>query len=281
MNETKIISNAKINLSLYVLGKKNSNLHKIESLIVFIDLHDEIKIKNSKKKIHTIQFHGKFSTGIPKKNSVSILLKYLDSRKLLKGKKYSFSIKKNIPQKSGMGGGSMNAATILKYFLKKKILRLKKIEREKIANFIGSDVKIGLENKSLLLKSNGKIQRKIKMKKLYLLVAKSKLLGCSTKAIYAGVKIYSKLNFNKKNNFNLQNLKLLRNDLEHIAIKKYPSLLKLKKTLKKLPNVNFVRMTGSGSAFVACFVSKKAAINAAKLFKSKFNNYWITISKTI
>ena len=44
MNETKIKSNAKINLSLYVLGKKNSNFHRIESLIVFIDLHDEINV---------------------------------------------------------------------------------------------------------------------------------------------------------------------------------------------------------------------------------------------
>ncbi len=281
MNETKIKSNAKINLSLYVLGKKNSNFHRIESLIVFIDLHDEINVKNSKKKNHTIQFHGKFSSEIPKKNSVSILLKYLDSRNLLKGKKYSFIIKKNIPQKSGMGGGSMNAATILKYFLKKKILKLKRREREKIANFIGSDVKIGLENDTLLLKSNGKIQRKIKIKKLHLLVVKPNLLGCSTKTIYAGIKTYSKLSFNKRNNFNLQNLKLLRNDLEPIAIKKYPSLLKLKKALKNLPNVKFVRMTGSGSTFVAFFVSKKAGINAAKVFKSKFNNYWITISKTI
>ena len=74
---------------------------------------------------------------------------------------------------------------------------------------------------------------------------------------------------------------MLKNDLELVAIKKYPSLLKLKKTLNYLPNVNFVRMTGSGSAFVAYFISKNAAINASKVFKSESNNYWTTISKTI
>ena len=74
---------------------------------------------------------------------------------------------------------------------------------------------------------------------------------------------------------------MLKNELELVAIKKYPLLLKLKKTLNYLPNVIFVRMTGSGSAFVAYFISKKAAINASKVFKSESNNYWNIISKTI
>ena len=60
MNESKIKSHAKINLSLYVLGKLKSKLHKIESLITFIDLHDEITIKRSNRKFHTISNDGSF-----------------------------------------------------------------------------------------------------------------------------------------------------------------------------------------------------------------------------
>ena len=280
MNESKIKSHAKINLSLYVLGRLKSKLHKIESLITFIELHDEITIKKSNRNFHTIKFYGKFSEGIPKNNTISNLLKFLDSKKLLKEKKYSLFIKKNIPQKSGMGGGSMNAASILKYFLKKKIIKLKKNEIEKVTDFIGSDVKLGLQNKSLILNANRKVQRTKQYKKLHILIAKPNF-GCSTKVIYSSLKNYSKLSFKKKNNFRIKNLKKLKNDLELVAIKKYPPLLKLKKTLNYLPNVIFVRMTGSGSAFVAYFISKKAAINASKVFKSESNNYWNIISKTI
>ena len=280
MNESKIKSHAKINLSLYVLGRLKSKLHKIESLITFIELHDEITIKKSNRNFHTIKFYGKFSKGIPKNNTISNLLKFLDSKKLLKEKKYSLFIKKNIPQKSGMGGGSMNAASILKYFLKKKIIKLKKNEIEKVTDFIGSDVKLGLQNKSLILNANRKVQRTKQYKKLHILIAKPNF-GCSTKVIYSSLKNYSKLSFKKKNNFRIKNLKKLKNDLELVAIKKYPPLLKLKKTLNYLPNVIFVRMTGSGSAFVAYFISKKAAINASKVFKSESNNYWNIISKTI
>ena len=51
-----IKSYAKINLSLNVLGRINSNLHKIETLVSFIDLNDEINIKKINKKNHKIYF---------------------------------------------------------------------------------------------------------------------------------------------------------------------------------------------------------------------------------
>ena len=40
-------------------------------------------------------------------------------------------------------------------------------------------------------------------------------------------------------------------------------------------------MTGSGSAIVAYFKSKKAANIASKIFRRKYKNYWYIISKTI
>ena len=45
MKFEKIKSHAKINLSLNVLGKKKSKLHNLETLVSFLDLHDEIKIR--------------------------------------------------------------------------------------------------------------------------------------------------------------------------------------------------------------------------------------------
>ena len=116
----KIKSNAKINLSLAVLWKLKSKLHKKESLISFIDLGDEILIKEIKGKNHKVEFRGKFSKKIKKNNTISILLKLLDNKNKLKNKKYFISVNKKIPIESGMGGGSMNAASILKFFLEKK-----------------------------------------------------------------------------------------------------------------------------------------------------------------
>ena len=67
MNFKIIKSYAKINLSLGVIGRLKSGYHKIESLISFLSLYDEIKIKKITNKNHKIKFFGKFSKGIKKK----------------------------------------------------------------------------------------------------------------------------------------------------------------------------------------------------------------------
>ena len=60
MSYYKIKSYAKINYALNVVGKSKS-LHIIESLVGFLSLHDEIKIRKIESKNHKIKFIGKFS----------------------------------------------------------------------------------------------------------------------------------------------------------------------------------------------------------------------------
>ena len=102
---TKIRSYAKINLALNITGK-TSNLHNIESIIAFIDLHDDIFIKEIKSRNHKITFVGKFSKNIGNKNTISKLLKLLDKKNLLRHRKFSIKINKRVPNKAGLGGGS-------------------------------------------------------------------------------------------------------------------------------------------------------------------------------
>ena len=125
MSYSKIKSHAKLNLALNIVGKANS-LHKIESIISFINLHDTILIKRTKLKYHNISFYGRFSQNIYKKNTISKLLQILEKKNLLKNQKFKIKVNKQIPNKAGLGGGSMNAASILKFFIKKKSLMLQK-----------------------------------------------------------------------------------------------------------------------------------------------------------
>ena len=85
MKINKIKSNAKLNLALNITGKKKV-LHKIESIIGFIDLHDVISINQHNGKKHDISFYGKFSKNIGNKNSVQKLFQILDKENLLKNK---------------------------------------------------------------------------------------------------------------------------------------------------------------------------------------------------
>ena len=280
MRYYKIKSYAKVNISLKVLGKLKSKLHKIESLVSFINLYDEIFIKKIDNKNHKIIFYGKFSKGIYKNNTISSLLKLIEKK--LYGQKYLIKVNKKIPQKSGMGGGSMNASSLLKFLIKSQKLNLSSKEIANISLKIGSDVIIGLQSKTSILYGNGKLKYLNKNKKLYTLLVRPNF-GCSTKDIYKNVKIFSKPIFklNKRVIINYDFLCNLRNDLEEPAFRKYPILKKVKIFMEKLDKILFVNMTGSGSTIVGYFISKKATLNAIKILKKKYKNYWCISSRTI
>ena len=277
----KIKSHAKINLALNIISKK-TKLHQIESIVSFISLHDLIYIKQISGKKHKIVFKGKFSKNIGKINTISTLLKLLDKKKFLRNKKFEFVIIKNIPNQAGMGGGSMNAASLINFFIKKKLFKMSNNDLIKLANQIGSDVILGINPKNTILCANGKIKKFSKNINLYTLVVKPNF-GCSTKYIYSKVKSFSKPKFSspKQSMFKVKYLKTLDNNLETIVFKKYPQLKNIKAYLLNLRNNMFVRMSGSGSSIVAYFNSKSACNEAYKRFKVRFNSHWCITSKTI
>jgi 4-diphosphocytidyl-2-C-methyl-D-erythritol kinase len=281
MNYSRIKSYAKINLALNITGK-TSGLHKIESIVGFVSLHDVILIKKIESKKNIISFNGKYSKNISKKNTISKLLKVLEKESLLKGYKFEIKVKKNIPLKSGLGGGSMNAANILKYLIKKNFINPSKRQLSSICKSIGSDVALGLNSTFTILKSNNQIREFKNCKKFYALIVKP-TFGCSTKEIYSDVKKFTKPRFNKPSNkiFRFDNLKKLNNALEAISLFKFPKLKNIKNFLEKSSNKSFVRMTGSGSAIVAYFKSKKLCDDVKKKFSRKYKNCWCKVAKTI
>ena len=281
MNSTKIKSYAKINLALNITGKLK-RLHKIESIVSFIDLYDLIFIRKINSFKHQISFYGKFSKNINSRNTISKLLSILDKYKLLNNQKFQIKVKKNIPQQAGLGGGSMNSANILNYLEKNNFIKIDQRQKVKISNHVGSDVILGFHTKSSIITSKGNIKKFSNCPKFYTLLVKPKF-GCSTKKIYSKVRYFSKPEFNfiSKNLFYLNSLKKRKNDLELIAIKNYPKLRILKNFLDNFSNNEFVRMTGSGSAMIAYFNSAQRCEYAYKKVKKKFRKYWCVISKTI
>ena len=281
MNINKVKSFGKINLALHVTGKL-TKLHKIESIVKFIKLHDLITIKKINSKKHKVSFNGIFSKNINKNNTVNKLFTILDDQKLLNNKKFQIKIKKNIPQEAGLGGGSMNAANILGFLIKKKFIKLNQKKILEITNSIGSDVILGINPISTVLSSKNIIKKFSKSPNFYTLLVRPNF-GCSTKKIYSGVKKYTKPIFNnpKQNMFSPKFLLKQENALEKVAFLKYPKLKIIKSFLENLNKPLFVRMTGSGSVLVAYYQKKQDCDLAKVQFKRKFKNYWCITSKTI
>ena len=209
MSFHKIKSYAKINLILNITGK-DSLLHKIESIIMFTALHDEIFIKTIKSNNHNISFFGKFSPGINMNNTVTKLLNILENKGLLKDKKFRIKINKKIPNRAGLGGGSMNAANILRYLIKKKIVKADKKEISEICKLIGSDVILGLKSVNSILTSKNKIKYFKNTQKFNILIIRPNF-GCNTKKIYSYVNKFNKPKLNKPNKRMFETQFLIKN----------------------------------------------------------------------
>ena len=277
----KLRSFSKINLSLRVLKKMSSGLHDIQSNSILIDLNDQIKINRSYKNKNEIYFKGDFARFVNKKNnSVKSIVKYLEKEKIFKSK-YKFTITKNIPVFSGLGGGTSNAVTIFKHFQKKKI-NLKIINE--LTKTIGSDFKLFLQKQSFQ-SSLAKVTNYKKSHVINMIVVFPYKL-CSTKKIYSNVNSFSKPCKNKYGNvLNTKKfIKLIskeKNDLQPIVEKKYPIIKKIMQFLENQKNCVFSRMTGSGSACFGVFLTKKNAHETLLKVRKKFPVFFSVITKTI
>ena len=114
----KIKSYAKINLNLKILNEINGGLHKIESLIIPIDLYDLIEINEIDGEHDIIKFDDE---SIGTNNTITHSLDLLRKFNIFP-QKFEINIQKNIPTEAGLGGGSSNAGAIISILSKKIII---------------------------------------------------------------------------------------------------------------------------------------------------------------
>lgn len=273
-------SYAKINLSLNINSKRKDGLHEIQSYFCLINLADKIKLFKIKGKKDKICFQGPFAKLVnKKKNSIIDLFKFLRKLNLISNY-YSVTINKNIPVFGGLGGGTGNAAYILKYFLKK---RLKKNILSKTERVIGTDLKLFFYKQGFL--KNLSSIASLKKKKLFFILIQPKVT-CSTSDIYSKIRNYSKKKLLIKNKINTKNkfitfLSKECNELQSVVEKKYPLVRKLLIDIKKENGCYFSRMTGTGSVCYGLFkdqITAKKALNKLKIVYPKF---WFSFAKTI
>lgn len=271
---------SKINLSLNINSKLKNGLHDIQSYYCLINLFDKIKIRKIDKKKDKVVFFGPFVKYIKKSNnSIINLLKLLRKLELISGY-YSVNVIKNIPVFSGLGGGTSNAASVLKFLLKGKV---SKNILEKVEKLIGSDLRLFFHKQGFL--QNLRTIKTIKKQKLFFLLSRPNII-CSTKKIYSKVKKYSKkkkFNFQKMNNKKgfINYILKQNNELQSIVEEEYPSIKILLKDINTEKGCYFSRMSGSGSVCYGLFNNESNAKKALNKIKTKHPKFWFSIAKTV
>lgn len=286
MKTIKLKASAKVNLTLEIVKKLPNGYHELRTVMV--------KLKNIFDEI-TIKFYPDKSGIVIKSDSKNIPLdennicykaakKYLENIKEKMG--IAIEIKKKIPVGAGLGGGSSDAAAVLKAlntFYKNKVSGK---ELEKIASQTGKDVPFFLSSKdaAFLDRMGDRIKKNSDISKLYFLivnpgicVSTSWAFGETHKHRNLGNKGISVKMFQYIQKGDIDKIIAnLYNDFEPVIEKKYPVIKKIKDSLIDL-GASGALMTGSGSTVFGIFKSKKNALEAKKAMIKYYPDFFVEI----
>ncbi len=245
----KLKAYAKINLYLKVLGKKN-NYHLLKMINAKINLFDEIDI--SEGKTNELIFKNCLLDPV-KDNLIIKIIEYFQNTYKIE-KKYKVEITKHIPIMAGLGGGSSDAAEIIKFLNVDNNLNLDLKELEKIGILFGADIPYCLYNIPCLVEGIGEkitpfsLPDELKTKDILVV---NPNINLATKDVFC---CFDKLSLEPKN----QSLAFFEeNDLELAAFSLNKELSKIKNDLKKYP-IEKIVMSGSGSTFIAIVDKNKS-----------------------
>lgn len=258
----EITAPAKINLFLSVFGKRQDGYHDIGTLFERISIFDRVKVDITSSPT-SIEASG---ADIPT-DETSLLGRTINSFRAISGKKENFSVlvEKNIPVAAGMGGGSSDAAALLKGL---NALTGKPLSPEKLGGIgarLGADVPFFLKDVSFGLGTErGDAVREVKtdLKLSHLIV--NPPLKVETKYVYSGVSGFNltkdkawatmlTLFLEEKNITGLSGY--LRNDLQQIVLREFPQVGEAVSFLKQL-GAKAALMTGSGPTVFGVFDEK-------------------------
>ena len=200
-------SPCKINLSLDIKSKREDGYHLIESLFHTVDLFDTIKIEENKE--FKISTSGKYKLNDNEEDNIVAKIFYHFKNEIGLKKNYKINIEKNIPTGAGLGGGSSNAATMIKFFLEE--LNIKPDSRliESFSKF-GADIPFFIKGGLSWVSGIGEKIYSFDFTLPYKIILIFPNINVSTKLAYSK---FTESDFNKSDIFYIKNL------LDNFAIK--------------------------------------------------------------
>ena len=250
-----LFPNAKINIGLNIVSKRDDGNHNIETIMYPVNITDILTINKSKNLNKKIDFT---STGIvidtnTENNLIVKAYNLLDKHYDLPPLK--IHLHKSIPFGAGLGGGSADCAFTIKGINQICNLQLSIDEMEKFASKLGSDTAFFIKNTPATATGRGEILTPFDIDLFgYKIIIVIPPISVSTKQAYSLVKPkIPKFNLNKSvKKEPILWKSTVFNDFEESVFFQYPEIKQVKKTLYKSGAI-YASLSGSGSSVFGIF----------------------------
>lgn len=280
----KIKAYAKINISLDIVGKRESDgYHLLKMIMQNIDLYDEISIEKQKEDI-TISCNKSYVPTDSRNLAYKAASLFKETYNIEDG--VHIDIVKNIPVSAGLAGGSTDAAAVLK--LMNKIFKVNASNEElmEIGLKLGADIPYCINGGTALCEGIGEKITTLPSFKEKILVLVKPSFGVSTKEVYKAFNL-DRVRIHPKTESLIEAMEKddlyyvasnMKNLLENVTLRKHNILIKIKEDMNRYGAVGSM-MSGSGPSVFAFFDDMLKAQRCYE--KMKENHREVFLTRTI
>lgn len=247
--------NAKINLGLNIVEKRPDGYHNLETIFYPVPIEDalEVNILNEGNEKFRLHQAGLEIEGEAENNLVVKAYKLLDAEFNLPP--VDIHLFKHIPSGAGLGGGSSDAAYMLKLLNEKFNLELTNETLEEYAARLGADCAFFIRNTPTYAEGIGNIFSPISLSlKGYQIVLVKPDIFVSTREAFVQIKPHrQKVPLKEVIKYPMEEWReLMVNDFEESVFPQFPGIKEIKEKLYKQGAI-YAAMTGSGSSVFGLF----------------------------
>jgi 4-diphosphocytidyl-2-C-methyl-D-erythritol kinase len=252
---------AKINLALHVTGQQSNGYHLLDSLVVFADVGDHLTVQPAAQT--SLAVDGPFAAGVPE-DARNLVWKALDRAAVTA----RITLTKNLPHGAGIGGGSSDAAAILRA-----------VERPDLALGLGADVPVCLSRTPQRMQGIGDVLNDVPDCPRFWLVLVNPGAHVPTVEVFGALtrKDNPPMDHVPRDGDWLTWLAAQRNDLQDPAIA-YASVIST--ALAALEDAQLARMSGSGSTCFGIYPDQNAASAAQSRISASHPDCWVVATQT-
>jgi 4-diphosphocytidyl-2-C-methyl-D-erythritol kinase len=252
---------AKLNLFLHITGRRPDGYHDLQTVFQILDWGDELRF--------TTNHSGKITRncnvdGIAEKEDICVHAAHLLKTRYGVSGGVHIDLIKRIPVGAGLGGGSSDAATVLRVLNQLWSCGIPLQQLADLGSELGADVPVFVHGHSAWAEGKGEKLREVVLgPRYYVLIFPG--INISTADVFRHPQLKRD---SRPVDMSLSSLRSGRNDCEAVVLGLYPAL---KSIMQDLRNWGQPHMRGTGSTLFLSFENKKTAISAASELQCRYN----------